>query len=234
MYRTCAITAMLLLAIVIGCNKPVESPPPVENPDSAYLLGLNRDHQLHYVIYDSIVSISFDEADTVFFDTTNLDIGITRGQNNQVEVAVGGLPHDLLTIDDIGVLHSGQIRSQVMPPDTLFFYPTPLIMPRNIFHGSTWYIDSPPYSSMSGDIQRTLLYFNYGYFTERSYLGQENVVLPTHSYNTFHFRSLLFADESSSDTLITVDEYYAAGVGPVKLIARIERSQRLIILLEDE
>jgi hypothetical protein len=234
MCRIFLLIVMMLLMTVVGCDKSSESTPPENNPDGANLLGLTRDHQLHYVIYDSIVSISFDDPDTVYFDTSYLDLQIALGQSNQVELNINGVPHDLLTIDDLGVLHSGQIRPAAQPPDTLFFYPTPIIMPRILSHGTTWYIESPPFTGDSGDVKRTLLYFNYGYFTERRYVGRENVILPTSSYEAYHFQSLLFYDEYSSDTLINVDEYYAANVGLVKLIARVNRDQRLIILLEDE
>jgi hypothetical protein len=151
-----------------------------------------------------------------------------------VQLSLNNLPHDLLTIDELGILHSGQIRPQAIPPDTLFFYPTPMIMPRTFFRGNTWYIDSPPFTTETGEIERSLLYFNYGYFTERTFVGRENVVLPTGSYNAYHFQSYLFSDERSFDTLMTVNEYYSPGIGPVKIVLRLDRSRRLILLLEDE
>jgi hypothetical protein len=102
------------------------------------------------------------------------------------------------------------------------------------FHeGSAWSIESPPFATDSGEVRRTLLYFNYGYFTWRRYVGKETIVLPTSSYDTYHFQSFLFSDISSIDTLINTDEYYAPNIGPVKIIARFDRSQRLILLLED-
>lgn len=233
MNRYLILIAFASLTLAVGCGESSDPPAPEQNLDGAYVLGLTRDHQLFYEIYDSTVIISLDDDDTVLYDTSNLIVEIIRGQNNRVELAINGAPHDLLTIDDIGILHSGQIRPDIIPPDTIFFYPTPIIMPRSFSVGSSWNIESPPYTIASGEIKRTLLYLNYGYYTERHYLGRELVVLPSGSFDAYYFQSFIFADMASSDTLIRTEEYHAPGVGLVKLVARYNHSQRLIILLED-
>lgn len=224
---------LIVVALAVGCDRSSDSSPEENNPDAAYLLGLNRNHELRYIVYDSIVTVSPDST-TVTLDTTVLDIAITRGSGNEVELAASGLPHDLLTVDPSGILHSGQIRPAAMPPDTLFFYPTPVIMPRSFVIGGTWSFVSPPYRQGADEVRKTLLYLTYGFFTERRYLGRVDLILPTSSYSTYHFRSALFDDESSLDTLMTIDEYYAAEVGPVKMLSRFGRSRRLIILLDDQ
>jgi hypothetical protein len=226
--------ALILFMIFVGCDDESAVEAPENNPDGAYLLGLTRDHQLHYEVYDSTHVIPFDEPDYVIYDTGNFDIEITRGQNNQVAISLYSLPHDLLTVDNIGILHSGQIRPAALPPDTVHFYPTPVIMPRQFSSGSTWNIHTPCLSTDTGKVAKTFLYFYYGYYTLRTYIGRESIVLPGGSYDTYRFRSLIFSDESSSDTLIISEEYFAPDIGLVQQILRADRKQRLIILLEDE
>jgi len=224
---------MMILAAVIGCSESSDTP--TDNnafPDGANLLGLTRDHSLHYIVYDSVVTVS-PESLIVTRDTSYLDISIARGQQNQVELDVAGLAHDLLTIDQSAVLHTGQIRPQADPPDTLYLYPTPVIMPRVLGPGSVWSFTAPMYWEDDTEKRKTLLNLIYGYFVEREYIGTVNIVLPSRTFATYYFRSTLFLDESSTDTLMTIDEYYAPGVGPVKLVSRFDRSQRLILLLSD-
>ncbi len=225
---------ILLIGIImpVACDRSSDSDMSETNPESLYILGFNRDHDLRYIIYDSIVTVLPDSL-SVTLDTSELEISIAKGQDNEVELSIYGLAHDLFTLDNTGILHSGQIRPAVMPPDTLFFYPTPVIMPRFFSTGNTWSFITPPYTEGGNEVRRTLLYLTYGYVTERKYLGRVGVVLPTGSYQTFHFRSALFQDEASTDTLITMDEYYASGIGPVKIYSRFGPSRRLILLLED-
>jgi hypothetical protein len=229
---TAVALTMIVLAAVIGCGESNDSPVEDAFPDGAALLGLTRNHDLRYIVYDSIVTVS-PESLIVTRDTSYLDISIIRGQQNQVELDVSGLAHDLLTVDASGVLHSGQIRSQAMPPDTLYYYPTPVIMPRVLGSGSAWSFTSPMYREGSLEKRKTLLNLIYGYYVERKFVGMADVVLPSRSFSTYRFRAALFFDESSFDTLMTIDEYYANGIGPVKIVSRFERSQRLILLLTD-
>ncbi|MEE9442869.1 MAG: hypothetical protein V3V99_09410 [candidate division Zixibacteria bacterium] len=217
--------------ISFGCNKSSEKPVAVTYPYGADLLGLNRDHQLRYVIFDSLVTFYPDYS--VDVDTTFLNIDIISGQNNQVQLAVNDTARDLLTIDNIGVLHSGQIRLDATPPDTLFFVPTPVILPRSYSIGSTLYITTPPFVTDTGEIRTSFLNLNYGFFTERTFIERSEVILPTSSYNAYHFRSHIFLNELSTDTLMTVDEYYADNVGLVMLASKAAATQRLIILLAD-
>jgi hypothetical protein len=121
---------MVMLAVVIGCGESSDNG--TDNnafPDGADLLGLMQNHNLHYIVYDSVVTVS-PESLIVTRDTSFLDVSVVRGQQNQVELDVDGLAHDLLTVDQSGVLHSGQIRPLAQPADTLYYYPTPVIMPR--------------------------------------------------------------------------------------------------------
>ncbi len=227
MYRITIAIFLIMIFVAVGCDKSSESPPVVDYPDSADLLGLKRNHTLHYVIYDSIVTYIPDYSVTI--DTTDLSLEITEGEGNQVELTVDGTPHDVLTVDPLGVLHTGLIRYDVNPPETLFYTPTPIIMPREYAIGSSWSVISPQYDEKSA-----LLFLNYGYLTQRTFEGKIDIVLPTNSYESYYFKSCLFFNETSPDTMMVVDEYYADNVGLVKLLSRGGGSRRLIILLDDE
>jgi hypothetical protein len=226
MWRLVFILLMLLMILPSGCDKSSEPPEEVSFPDSADLLGLRRNHTLEYIIYDSLVTYFPDYAVSV--DTTELVLDIAPGEKNQVELSVNGAPRDVLTIDALGILHTARIDPQAIPPDTQFFTPTPVIMPRHYTSGSTWSVVSPQYDSKA-----SILYLYDGYFTQRKFMEKTDVILPTSSYEAFHFRSHLFVDEASPDTLVTVDEYYAADVGLIRLLSRAGGSRRLIILLDD-
>lgn len=230
---TFAALTMIIFAAILGCSESSDSVTENTFPDGAALLGLTQNHDLHYIVYDSIVTVS-PESLIVTRDTSFLNISVVRGQQNRVELVVNGLAHDLLTVDQFGVLHSGQIRPQAQPPDTLYYYPTPVIMPRIFGNGSAWSFTSPMYRENSVEKRKTLLNLIYGYYVERKYVGTISVVLPSQSFTTYYFRAALFLNEASFDTLMTIDEYYAPGVGPVKLVSRFDRSQRLTLLLSSD
>ncbi|MFH1699167.1 MAG: hypothetical protein ABIE07_01155 [Candidatus Zixiibacteriota bacterium] len=217
--------------IGFGCDKSSENPIVVTYPQGADLLGLNRDHQLRYVIYDTLVTFYPDYS--VDVDTTFINVDIISGHGDQVQLSANGTARDLLTLDDVGVLHSGQIRLNAAPPDTLYYVPTPVILPRFYTIGTTFYITTPLFVTDTGEIRTSFLNLNYGFFTERSFIEQSEVILPTSSYDAYHFRSHIFLNELSTDTLITADEYYADGVGLVMLASKAAATRRLIILLAD-
>lgn len=215
-----------------GCAKSTDSTPPVELPDGADLLGLRRDHRLEYIIYDSTVTLF--PVYSVTVDTTPLNLQITRGGGTQVQLSVNGVPHDLLTIDAVGVLHSGQIYMATSIPETLYFYPTPLLLPATFAKNKSWSLISPLFRDDSGEERRlSVLFMNYGFNTVREFVGTTAVVLPTGSYNAYQFRSTLHLGESTGNPLALIDEYYAPSVGLVKLVSVAGGSRRLILLLQD-
>jgi hypothetical protein len=225
------LAALVIAPLLAGCGESGEEPTPAAGVDGAALLGLTRDHELQYQVYDSTVTY---DPQITHYDTSDLRITILRGQNDQARLSLDGIPHDLLTIDPIGVLHSGQIRADVDPADTIFFYPTPVVMLRALPGGGSWSILSPPYTGSSGEERRTLLFLNYGYYTVRKYLGRSDVVLPSGSYEAYHCRSALFLDAAAVDTQMVVDEYYSPSVGLVKLESQAPGRGRRIILIADD
>lgn len=230
MFRMIVCLLVLCLSMVVGCDKSTEATPEVFYPDGAYLLGLTRNHTLTYLVYDSIVT--YFPQYTVTVDTSELSIALTLRGNNRVELAADGAAHDLLTIDSYAVLHTAQIDPTAAPADTIYFYPTPTVMLRTYGIGSSWSGITPPFTADTSAERRSLLFLNYGYRTERSFVGQERIILPTGSFDAYHFDAYLFPDEVTTDTVFT-DEYYAPNVGLVKLESRAAGSRRLIILLQD-
>ncbi len=228
----CALILILLLIFVSGCSKSDEATQPVIYPSAASLLGLTRNHQLDYIIFDSLVTVWPDSV-TVVHDTNGLTIGIARGTGNQFTLSVGGTPQSLLLTDPLGVMHAGQIRLQAIPPDTIRYFPTPLLLPNQYHTGIVWSYSTPDFAGSGTAEKKTALYLNHGYRTERSFQGNELILLPSGSFSTYHFKSILFLDDSSADTAMIVDEFFAPDIGPVKIEARFGLSQRLIILLDD-
>ncbi|MDD4050776.1 MAG: hypothetical protein PHR28_02600 [candidate division Zixibacteria bacterium] len=223
--------ALMVAPVVIGCGDSGDEPTATGAfADGASLLGLTRDHELNYQVYDSTVTY---DPQMIHYDTTDMRINVLRGRNDQVRLSLDGVAHDLLTIDALGVLHSGQIRPNANPVDTVFFYPTPVIMPRTLQGNSSWNILSPPFVGPLGAERRTLLFLNYGYYTVRKFLGRSDVILPGRSYEAYHCRLALFLTETSVDTQMVVDEYYSLTVGLVKLESQAPGRGRRIILIED-
>jgi hypothetical protein len=228
------VLAALCLMGIVGCDNASDSTPHEGAVDGAWLLGLNRDHLLRYFIYDSIVTVSPDNSVIVTHDTTQVILTITRGVDNHVELAVNGSPQALVTIDDLGVLHSAQIHSAVVPPDTLYFFPTPIIMSRSIVPGQSWSYTTPWFTLGDTELRPLVLYLYYGYYVERQYQGRMEILLPTSSYDAYRFETAIYDDIASADTLFAIEEYYAGNVGLVKQVIRYGRSQRLILLLLDD
>ena len=83
-------------------------------------------------------------------------------------------------------------------------------------------------------IRSTFLNLNYGFYTERTYIDRSEIVLPLGSFNTYHFQTHLFLDQSSSDTLLTIDEFYEDALGLVMLRSNSTSTKRLIILLDHD
>lgn len=223
---------ILLMVIPAGCSNSSDPPGIVIYPSAASLLGLGRDHQLDYVIFDSLVTI-WPESVTVVHDTIDISIGITGGTGIQYELSLNGLPLSLLLTDQLGVMQAGQITPLTIPIDTILYFPTPLLFPNQYHTGIPWTYSTPDYIGSGGDEKKTLLYLNHGYYTERRFYGTELILLPSGSYDTYHFRSHLFLDDGLTDTAMIVDEYFTPDIGPVKIEARFGLSQRLIILLDD-
>jgi len=223
--------AVLMLA-ASGCDKSTDPVEVVPFPPGDKLLGLTGDHTLHYIVYDS--TVVYYPAYSVNVDTTDMMVDITHGQGNQYRLSIDGAAHDLLTVDTRGVLHSGQIRSYIIPQDTVFYVPTPVLMPAPMSSVTPWTVATPEVMTASGEERRSLLFLNYGFFTQRTFEAIADVILPTSSYTAYRFQALLFYDENTvDDTLMIIDEYYAVDVGLVKLEAHSDNSHRLIILLDD-
>jgi len=221
-----------LLVWLSSCNRSSDPSIPTTYPSAQSILGLTRDHQLHYLVFDSIVS--YVPYYRVEVDTNEFILTVTRGTDQTVALSYDGRPRDLLAIDNVGVLHSGQIRPDAAPPDTLFYVPTPVIIPQNYYGLSSHALYTPLLMTDSGYQRLSTLFFNYGFFTRRTFLQETQIVLPTSSYTAYRFRAYLFLDDTVADTAMVVDEFYAAEVGLVKLDAVASGMHRLIILLEDD
>lgn len=220
-----------LMTVIVGCNGSSDPTAPVTFAGGVELLGLTDTHELRYVIYDS--TITYLPVYSVTVDTTETTMQITPGQGGTVELGIDNIAHDLLTIDDIGVLHSGQIRPAAIPEDTIIFFPTPVVMRQNLTVGETLGVTSPAYLQDSVSRRMSLFFLNYGYHTLRTFVGKTQIVVPISSYDAYHFTTAIMLDADATDTVMTCDEYYAPDVGLVKMEARAPGSRRLIILLED-
>ncbi|MEZ5360153.1 MAG: hypothetical protein R3F48_15155 [Candidatus Zixiibacteriota bacterium] len=221
-----------LMIVLTGCSSSSDPTAPVNFAGGSVLLGLTGAHELRYVIYDS--TITYLPVYSVTVDTTEVTMQITPGQNSTYELGIDGDAHDLLTVDAIGVLHSGQILPDAIPEDTLIFYPTPVLMRQSLTVGAINAVTSPYYMDNGTARRMSLFFLNYGYHTLRKFVGQSQIVVPIASYNAYHFQTALMLDENATDTVMTCDEYYAPNVGLVKMEARAPGSHRLIILLEDD
>lgn len=231
MYRIITLSIMLFFLSVAGCHKSAEAPEVIAYPDGAGLLGLERDHLLHYIVYDSLVQ-SY-PVYKIEVDTSDWWIKLIRGQNHQVALSFNDSAQALMTVDDLGVLLSGQIRPAADPYDTIVFYPTPVLMPRTYSIGTTWSFSCPAYAGTEGEERFSLLYLNYGYLTTRKFIGKADVVLPSGFYEAYHFHSVLLPENNPRDSMV-VDEFYADQIGPVKIESSAGGSRRLIILINDE
>ncbi len=224
----CAISLVILVA---GCSNSSDPVAPVDFAGGADLLGLSSAHELRYVIHDS--TVVYFPIYSVDVDTLEVTLQITPGAVNTVELSLDNVAHDLLTVDNIGVLHSGQIRPDETPEDTLFFISTPVILPQNLVIGDTRTITTPSFIN-NGESERLALFFiNYGYTNYRTFHGLTEVIVPISSYNAYHFQSVLFLDDSATDTVMVSDEYYAPGVGLVRMETRAAGTTRSITLLEN-
>jgi len=231
MYRVVILLSILFLLAVTGCHKSAEAPEVIAYPDGASLLGLERDHLLHYLVYDSLVQ--YYPIYKIEVDTTDWWIKLVRGQDHQVTLFFNDSAQALMTIGDLGVLLSGQIRPAADPCDTIIFYPTPILMPRTYGVGTTWSSLCPAYLGAEGEEMFSLLYLNYGYLTTRKFMGKTEVVLPYSFYEAYHFHSVIFPEDNPRDSVM-VDEFYADQIGPVKIESSAAGNRRLIILINDE
>lgn len=228
-------TAIFLVLIILGgCSKSSDPEETVTYADEAALLGLNHDHILHYMIYDSIFSYNPFSVELV---TTPMTVEFNSLGSNQVVMKIDGEKHDLFTLDESGILHTGHFISGAIAPDTFnLFWPTPpIIIPGSYTLGSSWSVTTPPLSLADSTEQLMfMLFINYGFVNQRTFTETLEVILPRGSYDTYHFEATLLLDENATDTVMTIDEYFSEGVGLVKMQARAGNSfRRLIILLED-
>ncbi len=225
------VSICLFTVAVFGCSNSSDPVAPTNLASGADLMGLRTNHTLRYVIYDS-TSIYFPYY-SIEVDTSETQMRITGGAGGTVELAFDNIPQALLTIDNIGVLLSGQIIPNANPPDTNYFYPTPVLIPQSYTVGTIQASTSPPFAIDSAEKKLTMFFLNYGYYTERIFMGLEDIVLPISSYNAYHFQSDIFIDDNAATPLMTAHEYYAPGVGLVKMELQAAGTRRIIVLLED-
>ena len=223
---------LLTLMALIGCGDSNDPTAAVEYPSGASLLGLTETHTVHYQIIDSIVTY---DPYLVIMDTTNLYLAVAPGVNQQVVLRIDGNLHDLLTIDSDGILHTAQFVPDGTPPDTIiYFFPTPIIIPASTTANQTWTVNTPLLTEDSQEQRRSVLFMHYGFSVSRTFRGQQTIVVPASSYNTYYFESDLYLNESDTIPTLTAEEFFAEGVGLVQQILRSGNSyKRLVILLED-
>jgi hypothetical protein len=212
-----------------GCDDSGDEPKP-GYPDAASILGLNTARTLEYQIIDSIVTVIPDYS--VDIDTTYVMLEVNPGGDGRVKISAGGAPHDILRVASSVILHSAQIYFDGGGGvDTLFFVPTPELMPRELNPGAVWSYSTPEFTTVSGGERRAFFFLNYGYYTTRTFVGPKEVVVPADAFNAFHFTAELYLSESGTNPLITNDEYFAPDIGLVRMISRSGPSTRIVTLI---
>ena len=231
-----AFVICLLIIVMAGCGAdndggPTSSPSgssTISN-EGAQLMGLTNNRNLYYMQIDTIISM--DSVYHTDFDTSYYMISIS-GTSDDWIIRVDNQPMINLLVSDPYVLQNGY-WSEINGRDSLrYFADPPIVMPQSIKKDDSWSGFTPFYQGDSEEYKRQFYNYYFGFYFTRTYTGTEEVILPSGVFDAVRIDVDLFLDKSSTTPEATVVEYYASGIGLVKLVWRGVSLKRTISLVE--
>ena len=230
--KVLAITIVLLcLGIVyLACTDSSSVSPSLNQASTETILGLVANHTNTYQKFDSLITL--DPVYQLTLDTSLITYSVFDVDQNQskYDISVSGEKLARLIISGNGVALTSYYQN-IDGHDSLFhFISPPQILPDRIVAEDTWdYYVAPIYRD-GGPVITTYLNFGFGFNITRTYLGQEDVVVPAGAYRAHVIQTEYRVPES--DLILKTDlEYLAAGIGLVSMYSHGNFGSTHIIMI---
>ena len=192
-------------------------------------MGLTNNRTLNYMQIDTIITM--DSVYQMTVNDTSLIITIS-GTSDEWMIKDDNRPMINLLVSDPYVLQNGY-WSRINGRDSLrYFADPPIIMPQKIKEGDAWRGFTPFYQGDSAEFKRQFYNYYFGFYYTRTYSGTEQIILPSGVFEAVRIDVDLYLDKARTTPEATVVEYYASGVGLVKLVWRGVSLKRTLSLVK--
>ncbi|MDH4157271.1 MAG: hypothetical protein OEW00_08350 [candidate division Zixibacteria bacterium] len=210
------LAAVLMLLPGCGEDDGVSSQPP-GYVNGLTLMGLVDNRSLQYIQTDT--TTSFDPVYSVTVATVSKTIRIA-GAGDEWIVMQADSPLINLRVTDESVIQNGYWQRD-NDVDSLFYIPIPpVVMMRSLWPQRSWEGFTPRLAAGETEVMLPFYYSNFGFSFTRTFADRRSLLVPAGSFETYHFSVDLFANPYDSLPAAHVDEYYAPGVGLVRLSLR--------------
>lgn len=215
MVKKIALLLILLTAAGwVGCDDDSDeslSPTAVEGLN---LMGLANNRALYYFQLDTTTLVpSFD----IEIDSAYRTVNIT-GTGTDWIISDDGQPVVNLLVTENYILQNGFWRD-AGASDSLHYFPIPsVLMVREFETAGLWDDYTPVLTTDSGDIHYPFYYTNFGFYYEKEYIGTEHLILTPGEFTAYRFETALYLNRTDTVPVATVTEYYAPGIGLIKMI----------------
>lgn len=200
--------------LLLGCGEDDVVISPLERLDGASLLGLANGRSLNYLQTDTVVSI--DPIYSVTVTTSSRAVRIGGGGSDWV-VKKGDSPLINLKLTNESVIQNGYWRT-IDGHDSVFYFATPpVIMSRSLASEPSWDGYTPFFETDTSSLSLLFCYAYFGFHFEKQFIENVHLLLPAGSFDTYRFDVSLFVDPSDTVPVVRISEYYAPGIGLVKL-----------------
>jgi hypothetical protein len=223
---------LLLLVLAISCGNEDNSPnSPLNSLDGADLLGLIDNRTFDYFEIDTVITLL--PIRTVKIDTSIHRFSVTGSGNDWIVSDSAG---DMLNLklSDPYVLQNGYWREEGDSSILVYFATPAILMNRSLEVNQSWDSHTPHYTVEGGSLSFPFYFSYFGYFTTKTYVGREEVLVPAGAYDAYRFDVELYANVTDATPTATVEEYFSPSVGLVKLSFRGLGLSRTLNLIEYE
>jgi hypothetical protein len=214
-FVTLVVFLCLILAIIACSNNDSLSPTKTSGKTET-ILGLAENHTNLYQQFDSLVSYS--PVYHVAVDTSLVSYTVTDVDSNGTfyDISISSEKLARLIITSNSVVVTGYYQ-KIENQDSLFHFIFPAeIMPNQMAKDETWDFYCTPIHRDGVEMTTSFLNYGFGYKVTRTYLGQEEIVVPAGSYEAHVIKSE-YRLPYSEEIVKTDTEYLVAGIGLIRM-----------------
>jgi len=215
--RSFIFVIIIVLISMYGCGEDDDLSSVSSSPgylDGATLLGFVDNRTLDYVQTDTI--ITFDPSYNLSVETSTQKIRLSVNDNEWI-VYNDNTPLVNLRPTSESILQNGYWR-YIDGHDSLFYIPVPpVVMSRSLSVDTSWSGYTPSLPINNEETIFPFYYANFGFYFERRFIGTENILVPAGSFDTYCFEVDLFVNPYDSLPTARTEEYYASGIGLIRL-----------------
>ena len=224
--------SLVLLVTLLSCSDSGTENEELATGNARSMMGLQEDLECRYVRYDTMMTYPplRLKIDTTLFTYSTVTSSF---DDNTIDVLFDSVKTASLRITSNCVVNLGYYRS-IADVDSLFqFAEPPVIFPIVCEENATWESHCPPSYASGEETVEAQLYLTWGLIAKRKFERRETLLLPVGTLACTVFKCELTLP-GEEDPILTQYEYYADGVGLVKLYSTGRISTSHIFMLSYE